>query len=357
MMDNSHHHLFRVTRNLLFGSLLSALPLITLVAVGSSQAAEAWMPRLFFRPAFNPIPLGNYPSTSVQLGANTTIAPDAAPTNTTSINVLTSTNFKGKLEGNPATGALRITNAHPAGTYTVTVTAFDGGPTTKTFTLTVTTPATCNPVTFAAAATFGTGNFPHSVAVGDFNSDGKQDLATATSTLNNVSVLLGNGAGTFNAATNYGPSTNALSVAVGDFNGDGKQDLATANVNSANVSVLLGDGAGGFGTASNFSVGTQPALVAIGDFNGDSKQDLVTANNSGNVSVLLGNGVGSFGAVNNFAAGGLPKSVAVADFNNDGRQDLAVANESTNNVSVLLGNGAGSLWQQLTSALELIPNQ
>ena len=99
--------------------------------------------------------LGNYPNTAVQLGANATVTPDAAPTNTTSINVSTSTNFKGRLEGNPVNGVVRVTDAHPAGTYPVTVTAFDNGgvATTATFTLTVTTPATCNPVTFAAQQT------------------------------------------------------------------------------------------------------------------------------------------------------------------------------------------------------------
>src|SRR5438105_13139561 len=66
--------------------------------------------------------LGNYPDTSLPLSTDTTVIPDAAPTNTTSINVSTSTNFKGTLAGNPATGVVRVTDAHPAGTYIVTVT-------------------------------------------------------------------------------------------------------------------------------------------------------------------------------------------------------------------------------------------
>ena len=107
--------------------------------------------------------LGNYPDTSIPLSTDTTVTPDAAPTNTTSINVSTSTNFKGRLEGYPTTGVVRVTDAHPAGTYTVTVTAFERWrATTKTFTLTVTTPATCNPVSFAAAANFGAGSIPRS---------------------------------------------------------------------------------------------------------------------------------------------------------------------------------------------------
>src|SRR5438132_1318840 len=126
--------------------------------------------------AFSTTTLGNYPDKSVQLGANTTITPDAAPTNTTSINVSTSTNFKGKLEGSPTTGVVRVTDAHPAGAYTVTITAFEsgGGTTQKTFTLTVSSVATCTPVTFDTSPNFGVGSGPVSVAVGDFNGDGKQ---------------------------------------------------------------------------------------------------------------------------------------------------------------------------------------
>src|SRR5207244_7714188 len=78
------------------------------------------------------------------------------------------------------------------------------------------------------------------------------------------------------------------SVAVGDFNGDGRQDLAVANNGSNNVSVLLGAAAGGFSAALNFAVDTGPVSVAVGDFDGDGKQDLATANDgSNNVSVLL----------------------------------------------------------------------
>ena len=121
--------------------------------------------------------LGNYPNTSLPLSTDTTVTPEAAPTNTTSINVSTSTNFKGTLAGDPATGVVRVTNAHPAGTYTVTVRAFDsaGASVTRTFMLTVTTPVTCNPLTFAAVAPFAAGSNPGSTAVGDFNGDGARD--------------------------------------------------------------------------------------------------------------------------------------------------------------------------------------
>ena len=83
--------------------------------------------------------------------------------------------------------------------------------------------------TFAAHVDYTTGTTPYSVAVGDFNSDGKSDLATANSANNSASVLLGNGNGTFAAKTDYPVGVNPRGVVVGDFNRDGKSDLVTAN--------------------------------------------------------------------------------------------------------------------------------
>jgi hypothetical protein len=291
--------------------------------------------------------LGNYPNTSVLLSTDTTVTPDAAPTNTTSINVSTSTNFKGTLDGNPTTGVVRVTDAHPAGTYTVTVRAFDSGgaSTTKAFTLIVTTPVTCNPVNFSAAANFSAGITPISVAVGDFNGDGKQDLALPNNVEEGgtVSVLLGDGAGHFGAARSSFAGGYPLSVAVGDFNGDGRQDLAVTNTATDDVSILLGDGTGSFSRAPDIFAGSEPYSVAVGDFNGDGRQDLAVANDlSNNVSVALGDGTGRFAALVNFGTGTLPTGVAVGDFNGDGKQDLAVPNGASNNVSILLGNGDGT---------------
>src|SRR5947199_131599 len=288
--------------------------------------------------------LGNYPKTSVSLSGDRTVTPDSAPTNTTSINVSTSTAFKGKLEGYPATGIVRVTDAHPAGTYRVAVRAFDSGgaSVTKSFMLRVRTPATCNPVHFAAATNVTAGNGPYASAVGDFNGDGKQDLAVTNISTNSVSILLGNGNGTFGAPATFPVGSTPTSVAVGDFNGDGKQDLAVANLGSNTAGIYLGNGVGGFTLSVNVRVGDGPYSVTVGDFNGDGKPDIATANfSSSNVSIVLGDGTVHFGAAGKLPVGSAPRLVAIGDFNGDRNQDLAVANTVTNFVSMFLGDGNG----------------
>jgi hypothetical protein len=194
--------------------------------------------------------------------------------------------------------------------------------------------------TFQAAVNYGAGEFPESVAVGDFRGDGKLDLVVANQGSNNVSILLGNGDGTFQAAVNYGVGSSPTSVAVGDFNGDGKLDLVVANSFSNNGSILLGNGDGTFQAAVNYGAGLTLFSVAVGDFNGDGKLDLAVAGSD--VSILLGNGDGTFKTAVQYVAGLEPNSLAVADFNGDGKLDLAVANYESNNVSILLGKGDGT---------------
>ena len=204
--------------------------------------------------------------------------------------------------------------------------------------------------TFGAATNFAVGNGSFSVAAGDFNGDGKQDLAVPNQGNDNVSVLLGNGNGAFGAPTNFSVGDAPQSVAVGDFNGDGRLDLVVVNMFSDNVSILLNTTAfpvsGAFGLATNFAVGDRPRFVAVGDFNRDGKQDLAAANSDiDNVSTILGNGNGTFGAATNFAVGDFPISIAVGDFNGDGRQDLAMANEIGDDLTILFGDGNGNFRQ------------
>lgn len=214
---------------------------------------------------------------------------------------------------------------------------------------------------FSAVREFAIAGYsPSAVAIADFNGDGKLDLAVPAYNILNegvVAILLGEGSESFSAATHFLVGTDPKSVAIGDFNHDGKLDLAVANAGSDNVSILLGRGDGSFNDATNFPVGSPgPASIAAGDFSGSGGLDLAVAN-SGNglgntVSILKGNLDGSFGLPTDFIVGsGLgnaqPYSVAVGDLNCDGKPDLAVANVNEGSVSVLVGTGHGSFHAAL----------
>jgi VCBS repeat-containing protein len=173
--------------------------------------------------------------------------------------------------------------------------------------------------------------------------EGDLDALVANINSNNVSVLIGNGAGGFTAATPVGAGSGPYCVALGDVDGDGDLDALVANSSSNTVRVLLGNGAGGFTAAATVGVGSFPDSVALGDVNGDGDLDALVANNgSNNVSVLLGNGAGGFTAAAPVGVGTRPYSVALGDVDGDGHLDALVSNAgSSNNVSVLLGDGAG----------------
>jgi uncharacterized repeat protein (TIGR01451 family) len=202
---------------------------------------------------------------------------------------------------------------------------------------------------FVAAPVLATGASPFAVSIGDFNGDGKRDLAVANANGNSLSIILGNGNGTFAAAVNYGTGTSPVAVGIGDFNGDGKSDLAVTNLVSNDVSVLLGNGNGTFGVAVQYAAGMFPRGIAVGDFNGDGKRDLAVANQfSDNVSIFLGNGNGTFAAAVSYAVGSQPYSLAIGDFNGDGGSDLAVPNGGANTFSILAGNGNGTFAAAVT---------
>lgn len=180
------------------------------------------------------------------------------------------------------------------------------------------------------------------VALGDFNGDGKLDVATADYSSGTVSILIGGGNGTLQLVHTYTVGGAPTAIAVNDFNGDGVLDIAVTNSKDNSVSVLLGIGEGSFRTIGTFPVGGSPTALAAGDLNGDGIPDLAITTfdaNSNNVSVLLGKGDGTFQLSNSYWVGYGPNSISIGDLNNDGIPDLAVTNDG---LTTLLGNGDGT---------------
>ncbi len=196
---------------------------------------------------------------------------------------------------------------------------------------------------------------PSSIAIGDFNADGKPDLVISNGTLNSIIVLLGNGDGTFQAPVAYSTPSAATSVAAGDFNQDGHLDLAVGD-SSAAVSIFLGNGDGTFQQPRDLLVLDGVNAVIVGDFNHDGVADLaVTYGQENAVSILLGNGDGTFQPRTDFLTGNYPTGLAAGDFNGDGRLDVVVMNGGDRTFSILLGNGDGTLQAAQDFALPAEP--
>lgn len=211
-------------------------------------------------------------------------------------------------------------------------------------------PAFLTPISFTQSRSAALPRFADSAAIGDFNGDGRLDVITANHNVDgeSMSFLLGKGDGTFQARRAISVGVWVDEIAVGDFNRDGKLDLATANPYAASVSILLGRGNGTFRPQLDYAVGdrssgTLPTSIATGDFNGDRKLDLVTANEH-NISVLLGDGTGAFTVKQDDDVIGDPVSVSVGDFNGDKKLDLLTRNVGhgrNHSVSLFLGKGDG----------------
>jgi uncharacterized repeat protein (TIGR01451 family) len=204
---------------------------------------------------------------------------------------------------------------------------------------------------------------PVSIASGDFNRDGKLDLAVVDDNTDALSVLIANGAGTFAAAVLLTGPAGASEVVAADLTGDGKLDLVASNQTSSTVAIWTGNGSGAFGGRIDLPGGAQSLGIALADFNADGKPDLALPayfNNS--VAVMLNTGAcfancGTFGGATTFAAGSGPSSIAAGDFNRDGFLDVAIANRLSGNVTVRLGDGAGSFGSPSTPLAGLTPLQ
>jgi hypothetical protein len=180
-----------------------------------------------------------------------------------------------------------------------------------------------------------------SVAVADFNRDGRPDLVVANSGSNRVAVLDSTGSGFADPqviATDSGPTV----VRTGDFNGDGLQDVAILYPDRATLSIFLNDGRGGFIPGATINAGNQPNDFTLADVNGDGILDLVVGNAFGDVLVILGNGDGTFRP---YQRAGQNIALAVADLKHDGHDDFIFADQSRDQVTVQYGTGTTNVFQ------------
>lgn len=187
----------------------------------------------------------------------------------------------------------------------------------------------------------GYDSLPHSLAVGDINSDNELDLVVANYGTDNVGLFLGYGNGSFSNQTTYttGIHSRPYSIALSDLNNSTYMDVAVVNSNTDAIKVFFDYINGSFTASSLYPTGenSNPIFIAIADFNKDNKSDIAVLNNGTNSFKLF------FGQRNNnfqdpltyfTGARSSPYSLGIADFNNDNQLDVAIANQQTNNIKI-----------------------
>jgi hypothetical protein len=220
--------------------------------------------------------------------------------------------------------------------------------------------------TFRNRVDYPTGNSPVWVSTGDFNGDNALDLAVANNgapttakTGNTVSILLnqlntaGNPTGTFATNIDFPAGNGPSSIAVADFNVDGRLDLVVTDQTDNAISVLLGLGNGLFGPNFELPVQTDPVSVASADFDANGKPDVAVANHGSNtVSVILNN-----------SAFNVANALAQTPFPGVQYLDLGVKVKATprvhpnNEVTLILNFELSSLTAQSFNGIPVIANQ
>ena len=182
---------------------------------------------------------------------------------------------------------------------------------------------------------------PYGVLTGDFNRDGRVDVATVNGTGSNVSVFLRGPSGfTTEGGSPFATGSGPGYGAVADFNGDGLPDIATQDFGSGTVSILLRQPGGGFVAGTPLSVGSTGSVIAA-DFNGDGRVDIAAPSYNGNTVITYLNNGSGFTSEGTNPTGATPRDIVAADFNGDGRPDLAITNLNGASVTVLLRQPAG----------------
>ena len=187
---------------------------------------------------------------------------------------------------------------------------------------------------FVGGSNFAAGEYPHGIAAGDFNDDGRLDVATGASNDDAIVVLYGQPDGSLASGGVIAGVGGPEGLVAADFNADGVDDLAVARMIARTITVFYGSGAG-LGGREEYVLADQPSHLAAADMNGDGLIDIVAS--TGGVTILHNNGAGFDAPAVYDAPGAL--GIITADLNADGLNDVAVTNYTSQSISVFINGG------------------
>ncbi len=194
---------------------------------------------------------------------------------------------------------------------------------------------------------------PISMQAGDWNNDGRKDIAVANRGTDSISILLNNGNDNFTTAATLDTADFPQQLMQGDWNGDNVTDLASISVGENLLQLWKGKGDGTFEKTSELDTPSSPQQLEVADFDCDGRQDLAVSSRSAEVlRIWYGDGSGSFENQFDLPAGRGPSSFGVADFNEDGVLDFVISNRFvvaftsvttlTGDMALVLSNGSSA---------------
>ena len=168
---------------------------------------------------------------------------------------------------------------------------------------------------------------PISLQAGDWNNDGRKDIAVANRGTDSISIRLNNGNDNFTTAATLDTADSPQQLMQGDWNRDNVTDLASISVGENLLQLWKGKGDGTFEKTSELNTPSFPQQLEVADFDCDGRQDLAVSSRSAEVlRIWYGDGSGNFGNQFDLPAGRGPSSFGVADFNEDGVLDFVISN-------------------------------
>ena len=194
---------------------------------------------------------------------------------------------------------------------------------------------------------------PISLQAGDWNNDGRKDIAVANRGTDSISIRLNNGDDNFTTAATLDTADSPQQLMQGDWNRDNVTDLASISVGENLLQLWKGKGDGTFEKTSELNTPSFPQQLEVADFDCDGRQDLAVSSRSAEVlRIWYGDGSGNFGNQFDLPAGRGPSSFGVADFNEDGVLDFVISNRFvvafasvttlTGDMALVLSNGSSA---------------